>query len=148
MLTGVASPTTERIGGVTSELSATRRKNCSASHMRFTFHTACKSYQSCPSLKKGTPRINKGVSDDQEFALLPSVPDTDNLREELTFHSQERQQRVLQVACERILTSMPIQMKQHRISPIPAPQIMRKKLQFHTITPPKGMMLLLKLHSS
>lgn len=105
MLTGVASPTTERIGGVTSELSATRGKNCSASRLRFTFHTGCKYNQSCPSLKKGAPRLIKGVSDDQELAFLSS--DTDNLREALTFHSQERQQGVLQAACERILTSMP-----------------------------------------
>lgn len=146
MLTGVASPTTVRIGGVTSELSATRRKNCSASHLRFAFHTACKSNQSCPSLKKGTPTLNNGVSDDQEFAFLPSVQDTNNLRENWLFHSQERQQGVLQVACEHILTPVP----RWSNTAFPLLQLPERSWRslFHTSTPPKAMIFFLMLCSS
>lgn len=144
MLTGVASPTTVRIGGVTSELSATRRKNCSASHLRFTFHTACKSNQSCPSLKKGTPRLNKGVSDDQSLPPLSRRywpgrgTDSSFLRTSAGGVA----------GCLWTHLNIHAQMEQQCISCILASQTIRKKLPFHTKPPPKGMMFLPTLHSS
>lgn len=70
MLTGVASPTTVRTGGVTSELSARKRKNCSDSsspHLRYILHTASKSSWSYRSLKKGTQVL-------KEFKMTKNLP--------------------------------------------------------------------------